>query len=403
MRYKRFSATALAFVFLLTMLAGCAGVVPDSIRGMFSRSVVTSAPVQVEERANSEIETIPPDNNAAQQDRRAEPIPESGSTAAPERSEIPEPSQIPESTVPLAPSVPTQQPAPIVPVEAIILDVSDITIDRHTERRIRHEVYPANATDKTVYFQSTDDTVATVSNDGRVYATGEGTAEIRCFSASSDIVAACSVTVIVPVTRVTVTTDKNLYKTGETCNYMISVIPEDATDSSVTITISGSGADESDDNTLLCTSSGRTTISAVTSNGVTGSADISIIDLAAFAAEVHRLTNVERENNGLPGLTQNGALSATGAARARECVISFSHTRPDGSSCFTAFTENGVSYIRAAENIAYGQTTPAAVVADWMNSPGHRANILDPDLGTLGVGVELGANGRLYWAQVFTD
>ena len=78
----------------------------------------------------------------------------------------------------------------------------------------------------------------------------------------------------------------------------------------------------------------------------------------------------------------------------------FSHTRPNGSSCFTVLGEYGVSYRSAGENIASGQTTPAEVVNAWMNSEGHRANILGESFTSLGVGVY--KNGSSYtWVQLF--
>lgn len=79
----------------------------------------------------------------------------------------------------------------------------------------------------------------------------------------------------------------------------------------------------------------------------------------------------------------------------------FSHTRPSGASCFTALTEAGVSYTRAGENIAYGQSTPEAVVQSWMSSSGHRANILSSSFTTIGIGCTV-VNGTAYWAQLFT-
>ena len=122
------------------------------------------------------------------------------------------------------------------------------------------------------------------------------------------------------------------------------------------------------------------------------------IDSSAFAAEVLRLVNEERAKAGLAAL-QGGPASLDAAAnlRAQEISVSFSHSRPDGSSCFTVL--NGISYAACGENIASGQATPAQVMAGWMNSPGHRANILG-SYNRLGVGV-CEQNGRLHWAQLF--
>jgi len=123
-------------------------------------------------------------------------------------------------------------------------------------------------------------------------------------------------------------------------------------------------------------------------------------DTSAFAAEVLRLVNEERGKAGLGGLSGGPAsLDAAANVRAQEISLSFSHTRPDGRSCFTALAEQGVAYAACAENIASGQSTPAQVMAGWMNSPGHRANILG-NYNRLSVGV-CEKNGRLHWAQMF--
>jgi uncharacterized protein YkwD len=124
------------------------------------------------------------------------------------------------------------------------------------------------------------------------------------------------------------------------------------------------------------------------------------IDTGAFAAEVLRLVNEERAKAGLAALEGGPAsLEAAAGLRAREISVSFGHSRPDGSSCFTALAEHGVACAACGENIASGQATPAQVMAAWMGSPGHRANILG-NYNRLGVGV-YEKNGRLHWAQMF--
>jgi uncharacterized protein YkwD len=130
---------------------------------------------------------------------------------------------------------------------------------------------------------------------------------------------------------------------------------------------------------------------------------ISEADLEAFANEVFLLTNIEREKAGLAVFRQSTSLTRTAKIRANELTSLFSHDRPDGRDCFTAFDENGVDYFAAGENIAMGQRSPKQVVDGWMNSPGHRANILDSGYGHLGVGVAADENGTYYWVQNFTD
>ena len=120
-----------------------------------------------------------------------------------------------------------------------------------------------------------------------------------------------------------------------------------------------------------------------------------------FASQVAALVNTERAKYGLSALTVDTRVQQAALVRAKETAQSFSHTRPNGSSFSTALTEAGVSYRTAGENIAYGQTTPQQVMNAWMNSSGHRANILNANYTTIGVGYTV-INGTAYWAQLFT-
>ena len=97
-------------------------------------------------------------------------------------------------------------------------------------------------------------------------------------------------------------------------------------------------------------------------------------------------------------------LSDVAQTRAKELTESYSHTRPDGSSCFTALREANIDYIAAGENIAAGYSTPEAVVEGWMNSKAHRANILNANYSKIGVGYCADGSGYgSYWVQVFVS
>lgn len=123
---------------------------------------------------------------------------------------------------------------------------------------------------------------------------------------------------------------------------------------------------------------------------------------SAFLLEVVRLVNEERAKEGLSALTLSERVQAAAMVRAAECEQSFSHTRPDGSSFSTALKEQHVTYRNAGENIAWGQRSPEEVMTAWMNSSGHRANIMNPNYTTLGVGYYENTNGTRYWCQLFT-
>lgn len=124
-------------------------------------------------------------------------------------------------------------------------------------------------------------------------------------------------------------------------------------------------------------------------------------DSSSFAQRVVALCNEQRAANGLGPLTEDATLDSLAAVRANEIVGTFDHTRPDGSSCFTVL--NGVNFMAAGENIASGQTTPEEVVNAWMNSEGHRANILSADFNKIGVGYLAQGMYGTSWVQIFTN
>ncbi len=118
------------------------------------------------------------------------------------------------------------------------------------------------------------------------------------------------------------------------------------------------------------------------------------LSMSAMAAEVAAQVNAERAKYGLSSLTVSDELTRAACVRASEIVRQFSHTRPDGSSCFTV---SGAAY---GENIAKGQSSADRVMAAWMSSEGHRANILRESYGSIGV-CALKVNGVIYWVQLF--
>ena len=119
-----------------------------------------------------------------------------------------------------------------------------------------------------------------------------------------------------------------------------------------------------------------------------------------FAVEVLNLVNIERAKVGIAPLRLADDLQAAAAIRACEIIKKFSHTRPDGSNCFTVLDNQGHT---CGENIAAGYATAREVVNQWMHSEGHRKNILNPDFRELGVGLayEDHSTYRYYWVQLF--
>lgn len=121
----------------------------------------------------------------------------------------------------------------------------------------------------------------------------------------------------------------------------------------------------------------------------------------SYAQRVVQLVNQEREKAGLQPLSISRSAEAAALIRSKEIENSFSHTRPNGSSFSTALKEQGVSYRSSGENIAWGQKTPEQVMQGWMNSSGHRANILNANFTAIGVGYYRSPAGVNYWTQLF--
>jgi uncharacterized YkwD family protein len=122
--------------------------------------------------------------------------------------------------------------------------------------------------------------------------------------------------------------------------------------------------------------------------------------ISQMAQQVINLTNAERKKAGLPALTADSSLSRVAQAKSNDMEAKhyFSHTSPTYGSPFDMMRDFGVTYKSAGENIAMGQTTAQQVVQAWMNSEGHRKNILSSSYTNIGVGFTAKGN---YWSQMF--
>lgn len=126
--------------------------------------------------------------------------------------------------------------------------------------------------------------------------------------------------------------------------------------------------------------------------------------ISDYEKEVARLVNVERSKRGLQTLALNAQISKVARLKCQDMVNKhyFSHTSPTYGSPFKMMESFGIRFSTAGENIAYGQKTPAEVMNGWMNSPGHRANILSRTYTNIGVGLAKTSTGVKYWTQMFT-
>ncbi|GGQ22617.1 uncharacterized protein YkwD/stress response protein SCP2 [Actinomadura coerulea] len=122
-----------------------------------------------------------------------------------------------------------------------------------------------------------------------------------------------------------------------------------------------------------------------------------------FAAEVVSLTNAHRAAHGLRPLADDPRLTAAAQAYSEDMAVRrfYSHTSPEGTQPWDRARAAGSTHLGIGENIACGQRSPAEVVQGWMDSPGHRANILKPDFTHIGVGFQGGGTAGTYWTQLF--
>ena len=125
--------------------------------------------------------------------------------------------------------------------------------------------------------------------------------------------------------------------------------------------------------------------------------------LAAYEQQVFELVNKERAARGLSLLKYNYELARMARIKSQDMIDRkyFAHESPTYGSPFKMMESFGFKFSSAGENIAYGQKTAAEVMNAWMNSAGHKANILSETYTTIGVGVAKTAGGTLYWTQEF--
>jgi len=128
-----------------------------------------------------------------------------------------------------------------------------------------------------------------------------------------------------------------------------------------------------------------------------------IKSLSVLENEVIKLVNEEREKYGLPALVKNQELCRIARMKAYDMIENnyFAHNSPIYGSPFNMMEHEGLNFSSAAENIGMGQRTAAEIMKSWMDSPGHRANILSKTVTNIGVGAAKAANGTLYWSQLF--
>lgn len=252
--------------------------------------------------------------------------------------------------------------------ERIQLSKEAVTLMMGESVLIQAVIEPEDAADQEVEWSSSDAKVATVNAAGKITGVSKGKCVIMVVSKIDETVKA---ELQVEVTEETMSDDSGSnYTSGNT----------------------GGNNAAGDNNSTESNTDTEST--EVPSGGYY---------LDSYAEQVLAIVNVKRQEAGLEPLVMNSALVSAAKVRAGETVQSFSHTRPNGTSCFTAFDEAGVSYSGAGENIAAGQTSADSVMTAWMNSEGHRANILNGSYTQIGIACYYDPNSAYgyYWTQCF--
>jgi len=265
---------------------------------------------------------------------------------------------------------------------------------------------PRNAVENDkIRYASDNERIATISNEGRITAVGVGTTFIT--ASSGNIRAEMRVNVVIPIRKILITVDRAslAYSVDEQVEFMVQVEPESASLESISLEFTGAHITSTGSYTFRWIEAGKVTIKGTSEGGVSGDVTINVFDLDELADEVFRITNLERSSRGLPVLGRLTNLTNVAQLRAGEIIIRTDHTRPDGRQWHTILDDYGITDANSGENIAAGQLNPAEAVRAWMESAGHRANILGENITFryLGIGVTMDNTGRLYWLQLFTD
>lgn len=147
-------------------------------------------------------------------------------------------------------------------------------------------------------------------------------------------------------------------------------------------------------------SSGTCDIIVSVYNGVTATCKLTVAPAISKAEEILESVNAERAKYGVAPLTLNSAATAASQIRARELASSYSHTRPNGTSCFTALSDQGLKCISSAENIGYGYIYTQDVAQAWIDSPDHHKNMINAEYTQMGVGY-YEKDGSTFWSEFF--
>ena len=279
-----------------------------------------------------------------------------------------------------------------------------LTLGKGESYTLKGTVLPNDAKNKTCKWYTSRSSVAAVSSTGKVTAKAVGTAVITAKTVNGKK-ATCKVTVKMMPTSVKISPTALTLGKGESYTIKENTnsgsyanaanLKWTSTNTRVVTVKKGSGNKA----VLKAVSEGTANVKLTLYNGKTAICKVSVVDCSdvysaktdkdyySLSHKVYEIVNQERIKAGVKPLRFNDKVYKAAMIRAKECHKYFSHIRPNGKDCFTALSEAGVKQNYAGENIAVGFSSPKSVMEVWMQSIGHRSNILNPVFTDFGCGV----------------
>ena len=294
----------------------------------------------------------------------------------------------------------TVSPAPT----GVKISPTALTLGKGESYTLKGTVLPNEAKNKTCKWYTSRSSVAAVSSTGKVTAKAVGTAVITAKTVNGKK-ATCKVTVKTMPTSVKISPTALTLGKGESYTIKENTnsgsyanaanLKWTSTNTRVVTVKKGSGNKA----VLKAVSEGTANVKLTLYNGKIAICKVSVVDCSdvysaktdkdyySLSHKVYEIVNQERIKAGVKPLRFNDKVYKAAMIRAKECHKYFSHIRPNGKDCFTALSEAGVKQNYAGENIAVGFSSPKSVMEVWMQSSGHRSNILNPVFTDFGCGV----------------
>lgn len=395
------------------LLSGCASRVPDpgqELENPTHQDTQHSQEPFAEERREPQ-QTDPPDQDPAesaeiqpeQDPAQAEKV---SPPAAKPKDGQPSPVDIPQDDHKKEPE--PQPESAVAPVTGVSLSPSVLNLHVGEARALTANISPKTASDKGVTWSSSKPAVAAVNSTGLVTAKGNGIATITVRTEDGGFTATAQVTVTTLVTGVTLNKADLSLQPGQTFQLLAAIHPASASEKGVTWSSSKPEVAAVNSAGLVTAKGLGTAVITVTTKdgGKKAKATVTVTEPQHGATEdellMLNLVNEERKAAGLQPLKLNLELTEVARLKSQDMIDNnyFAHDSPTYGSPFEMMRQFGISYRTAGENLAMHPSVHSAHQG-LMNSPGHRANILNPSFTEIGIGIRRKGNGQYYITQMF--